>query len=177
MKLPSRVSLIWAQSSNDVIGRKGEIPSEFLSDLSHFKKLTNNHTVIMGRKTWESLPVKPLPNRVNVVLTSDPHYKVPEGVKVIQSLDDLVVETEALFFIGGTEVYNLGFPYANEIYITFNHVSCSGDTYAPYFDEVAEERNGWKVESHEKTSCPVTQRSHTKFFFKKRKEDDHVQSN
>ena len=91
------------------------MPDEFLSDLQHFKNLTINQTVIMGRKTWESLPIKPLPNRVNIVLTSDVDYQVPEGVQVIQSLEGLEVTTEYLYFIGGTKVLELGYPLANEI--------------------------------------------------------------
>ncbi len=125
------VGLIWAQSSNDIIGRDNDIPSEFDNDLSYFKEVTMDSTIVMGRKTWESLPRKPLPGRVNVVLTSNKDYKVPEGVKVISRLEDLELTTSKLFFIGGKAVYELGLKYANQLFITVNHITVEGDVKAP----------------------------------------------
>lgn len=126
-----KVGLIWAQSVNKFIGKDGGIPGEFFNDLPYFRSITLGSTVIMGRKTWESLPFKPLVGRVNVVLTSDKDYQVPEGVKVIQSLEELEVTTSSVFFIGGKAVYELGFPYATEIHITHNTVAVEGDVRAP----------------------------------------------
>ena len=111
MILPSRVGMIFAQSLNKVIGRDNQIPSEFPSDLAYFKEKTLNSTVIMGRKTWESLPRKPLPGRKNVVLTSQKNYPVPEDVEVISDIEDLEVTTPLLMFIGGTSVYELAKRY------------------------------------------------------------------
>ena len=146
MKLPSRVGMIFAQSLNKVIGRDNRIPSEFPSDLAYFKEKTLNSTVIMGRKTWESLPIKPLPNRKNVVLTSQKDYPVPEGVEIISNIEDLEVTTPLLMFIGGTSVYELAKKYVNEIYITYNLVFVEGDTFAPDLKDLLTHPN-WFVES------------------------------
>jgi dihydrofolate reductase len=85
----SCVGLIWAQSASGVIGRAGDIPWRLPEDMSHFKDLTMGHTVVMGRRTWESLParVRPLPGRRNVVLTRQADY-MAEGAVVMTSLDD-----------------------------------------------------------------------------------------
>lgn len=137
-RLLTTVGLIWAQSSNGVIGRDNDIPSEFAKDFSYFKEVTLNSTVVMGRKTWESLPRKPLPNRVNVILTRQEGYKVPENVVVITSLDELNVITEKLFFIGGKDIYELGIPFANEIHVTVNEIDVLGDVFAPSIKFVTE---------------------------------------
>ena len=125
-----RVGLIWAQSLNGIIGRNNEIPSEFPSDLAYFKEVTMGSTVVMGRNTWESLPRRPLPGRVNVVLSSH-ELDVPEDVSVIQNLENFDFQTESVFFIGGTSVYELGLKYANEIHVTYHCVTISGDVKAP----------------------------------------------
>lgn len=143
-RLPATVGLIWAQSSNGVIGRNNDIPSEFAKDFAYFKKVTLNTTVVMGRKTWESLPRKPLPDRVNVILTRQVNYKAPEGVVVIASLDELKVTTEKLFFIGGKDIYELGIPFANEIHVTLNEIDVIGDVFAPSINFVTETPD-WKL--------------------------------
>ena len=174
MKLPKKIGLIWSQSFNGVIGRDGKIPDEFLSDLQHFKNLTINQTVVMGRKTWESLPIKPLPNRVNIVLTSDVDYQVPEGVQVIHSLEGLEVTTEYLYFIGGTKVLELGYPLANEIYITVNKLVCEGDTFAPVFPELLYQQEGWSIKSSWSDTSEDGLKSNTKFFYVKTNGEDNV---
>lgn len=131
MRLPSHVGLIWAQSSNRVIGRNNDIPAEFDNDLAYFKETTLGSTVLMGRKTWESLPRKPLPGRVNVILTRQKDYPVPPGVQVIHSWKELKVETEKLFIIGGKNLYDLGLRYATEIHMTVNEIDVQGDVIAP----------------------------------------------
>ena len=146
MNLPSRVGMIFAQSLNKVIGRDNQIPSEFPSDLAYFKEKTLNSTVIMGRKTWESLPRKPLPGRKNVVLTSQKNYPVPEGVEVISDIEDLEVTTPLLMFIGGTSVYELAKRYVNEIYVTYNLVFAQGDVYAPNLQDLLSSPN-WYLDS------------------------------
>ena len=133
IKLPPVVGAIWNQSLNGVIGREGKIPDELVNDLKFFAEQTKGSTVIMGRKTWESLPVKPLPGRINVVLTSNKDYEVPDGVEVISALEELDVKTEALFFIGGENIYRLGAPYYNKLCFTVNFSVIVGDAFVPNF--------------------------------------------
>ena len=133
IKLPPVVGAIWNQSLNGVIGREGKIPDELVNDLKFFAEQTKGSTVIMGRKTWESLPVKPLPDRINVVLTSNKDYEVPDGVEVISALEELDVKTEALFFIGGENIYRLGAPYYNKLCFTVNFSVIVGDAFVPNF--------------------------------------------
>lgn len=133
IKLPPVVGAIWNQSLNGVTGREGKIPDELVNDLKFFAEQTKGSTVIMGRKTWESLPVKPLPSRINVVLTSNKDYEVPDGVEVISTLEELDVKTEALFFIGGENIYRLGTPYYNKLCFTVNFSVIAGDAFVPSF--------------------------------------------
>ena len=81
------IGLIWAQSTSGVIGRDGSIPWALPEDLAHFKRLTMGHTVVMGRRTWESLPVRfrPLPGRRNIVVSRNPDYRA-EGAAVVDSI-------------------------------------------------------------------------------------------
>ena len=111
-------SLIWAQSTSGVIGRDGTIPWQLPEDMARFKDLTMGHTVIMGRRTWESLPVKfrPLPGRRNVVLTRNPHYEA-QGAEVITSLDDVLALPDT-WVIGGSEIYHLAMPAATRCEVT-----------------------------------------------------------
>lgn len=131
MKLPFHTGLIWAQSLNGVIGRDNKIPSEFDNDLSYFREITINSTIVMGRKTWISLGCKPLPFRTNVIFSRNLESKVESNVTVISKLEDLNVDTESLYFIGGKEIYELGLPYANLIYATVNEINVLGDVSLP----------------------------------------------
>lgn len=146
MKLPETVGAIWAQSLNGVIGYNNQLPKEFLSDLHYFSKVTKGSTVVMGRKTWESLPIKPLPNRVNVVMSSDKNYFAGPDVKVIQSLEELQVNTDKLYFIGGEQLYKQFLPLCNEIHVTVNRVKIEGDTFAPDYKRITSEP-GWSIVS------------------------------
>ena len=111
-------ALIWAQSTSGVIGRDGAIPWQLPEDMARFKDLTMGHTVVMGRRTWESLPPKfrPLPGRRNVVLTRNPHYEA-EGAEVITSLDDVLAMPDT-WVIGGSEIYHLAMPAATRCEVT-----------------------------------------------------------
>ncbi|WP_307789344.1 dihydrofolate reductase [Mycolicibacterium baixiangningiae] len=99
------VGLIWAQSTSGVIGRNGGIPWHLPEDLARFKEITLGHTVVMGRRTWESLPpkVRPLPGRKNVVLTRQADY-LADGAEVVAALDDALGDDET-WVIGGERVY------------------------------------------------------------------------
>jgi len=108
--------LIWAQSSSGVIGRDGGIPWRVPEDLARFRELTMGHTVVMGRRTWESLPprFRPLPGRRNLVLTRNRQYRA-EGAEVITSLDGIPADSRV---IGGSEVYHLAMPLAARCEVT-----------------------------------------------------------
>lgn len=128
------INLIYAQSLNGVIGHQGQIPWHLPADLKRFKQLTQGATVIMGRKTWESLPVKPLPGRENIVLSHDMNYQAPGAVVVSDfqaALDK--ASHDQVWVIGGEAVYKQAIPYADYAYVTIVHLDVPGDTYAPQF--------------------------------------------
>jgi dihydrofolate reductase len=145
----SCVGLIWAQSASGVIGRAGDIPWRLPEDMSRFKKLTMGHTVVMGRRTWESLPARarPLPGRRNVVLTRQTDY-MAEGAAVMTSLDDALARG-TVWVIGGAEIYTLALPSASRCEVTEVDVDLprqDDDAVAPLLDEawVAEDAH-WQV--------------------------------
>ena len=127
------INLIWAQDANGGIGKNNSLPWHVSADLINFKKLTLHHTIIMGRKTWDSLPKKPLPNRRNIVLTS----KKISDVETYRSIDSCLSSLKAsnindVFVIGGQMIYDGFFEYANILHITFIDKSVSDiDTFFP----------------------------------------------
>lgn len=132
------IILIAAVAQNGVIGKDNALPWHLPEDMKHFKALTTGHAVLMGRKTWESLPSKfrPLPNRHNLVLTRDPHYVAP-GATVVHSLDDAVKVSSgetALFVIGGAQLYAHTLPRANRLELTEIDAAFKGDAYFPAID-------------------------------------------
>lgn len=132
------VSAIAAVSRNGVIGRDGRLPWSHPEDLKHFKKVTVGHTVVMGRKTWESLG-RALPDRRNIVLTRQAGLKLPEGVLRCGDLAEAVKlatsagETE-LFVIGGGEVYARALPRCDRLYLTRIEREVEGDARFPAWD-------------------------------------------
>jgi dihydrofolate reductase len=131
-------ALIWAQSTSGVIGRDGGIPWDLPEDLARFKELTMGHAVLMGRRTWESLPprFRPLPGRRNIVLTRNPHYRA-EGAEVITSVDEALADPET-WVIGGSEIYHLAMPAATRCEITEVEIGLrleDDDALAPVLDE------------------------------------------
>lgn len=138
------VGLIWAQSTSGVIGRDGGIPWRLPEDLARFKDLTMGHTVVMGRRTWESLPasVRPLPGRKNVVLTRQADY-MADGATVVTGLDG--VKDENAWVIGGAEVYHLALPLATHCEVTEVEIDLrlqDDDALAPVLDESWVGRSG-----------------------------------
>ncbi len=117
------ISLIYAVSENGVLGKGGSIPWHSPQDFEWFKKQTKYSIVVMGRKTWESLPVKPLPGRLNVVVTRQPDYEAP-GAMVVHNLYDAIVRgrTERpdtqVFIIGGKELLEEGMRLAFDAWIS-----------------------------------------------------------
>lgn len=132
------LSIIVAVANNNVIGKDNTLIWHLPNDLKHFKELTTGHTIIMGRKTFESLPCI-LPNRQHVVLTRDRNFKVDDDrVKVIYSVDELkdfVDDENQHFIIGGAQIYNLLMPFAKKLYITKIYESFEGDAFFPQIDE------------------------------------------
>ena len=114
------VCLIWAEANNHVIGYQNSIPWHLPEDIKRFKDLTTGYPVIMGTRTWESLPVKPLPGRKNIV-----------------------IKDSKVFIIGGGSLYKKAISIADELYITYVDISVEGDTYAPTIGPE------WEITDHE----------------------------
>ena len=132
------ISMIAAMSKNRVIGKDNKLPWHIPEDLSWFKSQTINKTILMGRKTYESLG-KPLKNRNNLVLTKNINYSAAEGVKIYGDIDSVLKENKELFIIGGQQIYELFLPYANKIYLTVIESEIDGDSFFPQLTE-----NDWK---------------------------------
>lgn len=124
------VSAIVAVSENGVIGCEGRIPWHIPNDLKHFKQITQGGAIIMGRVTWESLPVRPLPGRQNIVVTRTPGYEAP-GANVVSSIENaLKISTrEKIYIIGGAQIYEAAVKYTRRIYLTRIHKQVEGDTF------------------------------------------------
>ena len=117
------IHLIWAQDSNSGIGVSGKLPWHISEDLKNFKELTLNSTIIMGRKTWESLPVKPLPKRNNIVLSSIKQKNVLTFHAFENCIDTLKKQKlDKVFIIGGRSVYKVFFNIADYLHISFINI-------------------------------------------------------
>ena len=130
------LSIIVARASNGVIGNENRLIWHLSDDLKRFKALTMGHAIIMGRKTFESLP-KVLPGRTHYVLTGNRQYKAPEGVLLFHTVEDLLAalpEGEN-FVIGGEHMYREMLPHADTLYITEVMKDYEGDAFFPPFDE------------------------------------------
>lgn len=133
------ISIIVAIAENYAIGKQGELLCHLPEDLKHFKTITSGHTVMMGERTFYSLPKHPLPNRRNIVLT-DVVGKTFEGAEVVYSLDEAVQlcrqnESDDVFVIGGGMVYRQMMDHADKLYITHIHHSWDdADTFFPEID-------------------------------------------
>jgi dihydrofolate reductase len=144
----SRIALVVAVSRNGVIGRDGGLPWHISSDLKRFKSITMGKPVIMGRKTWESLPKRPLVGRPNIVITRQIDYHA-EGATVVADVEAAIAaagEVAEIAIIGGGEIYRLVFPVADRIYLTEVDLDVGGDTRFPRlsseeWQETARERH------------------------------------
>ena len=142
------LSIIVAVSENGVIGRDGDLPWHLSADLKRFKRLTMGHTIVMGRKTWDSIG-RPLPGRESVIISRQldfqPNY---DEVQVVQNLNDALLKSaDETFVIGGASIYALALPLADRLYITRVHATVEGDTHFPEIDW-----NHWQLveeESHQ----------------------------
>jgi dihydrofolate reductase len=143
MTLP--LALVVARARNGVIGRDGKLPWRLKSDMALFKATTWDKPVIMGRKTWDSLPKKPLPGRLNIVLSRDGAF-APETALVCERFQEAVDigrehaeedGAEEVCVIGGTAVFALALPKARRLYLTEVEADLEGDAWFPPFDESA----------------------------------------
>jgi dihydrofolate reductase len=125
------LKMIWAQSQNGIIGNNGKMPWHYKSDMQHFTKYTMNKTVIMGRITWDSLYIKPLPNRRNIIITRQNLKNLPNGVCVSKNLLKTIKSAKNPVIIGGLSLYNECIKYADELMITIIQKDFFGDTSAP----------------------------------------------
>ncbi|MGM8216399.1 dihydrofolate reductase [Bacillaceae bacterium W0354] len=125
------LSVIVAMDENNVIGYQNDLPWHLPNDLKRFKRITTGHTIVMGRKTYESIG-RPLPNRQNIIMTRDSHFTA-EGCTVIHSWEELnqYLNDEELFLIGGAELIKQAIPIVDRLYLTIIHHSFEGDTYFP----------------------------------------------
>lgn len=137
MTQPSRVALVWAQARDGVIGAGNAIPWRIPADMARFKALTLGHPVIMGRRTWDSLPasVRPLPGRRNIVLTRQPAWSAP-GAERAGNLDDALTLAGPgpVSVIGGAEIYCTAMPVADTLHVTEIDLDVLGDAHAPRID-------------------------------------------
>jgi len=144
LPLPQLV-LVVARARNGVIGRDGDLPWRLRSDLQRFKAITVGKPCIMGRRTWESLPLKPLPGRLNIILSRDESFTA-RGALVCTTLDEAIEiarETaeedgvDEICVIGGAGLFEKALPRAKRLYITEVEAEPDGDVLFPAFDEAA----------------------------------------
>jgi len=127
------ITIIVAVAENNAIGKNNDLLWHISGDLKRFKQITTGHTIIMGRKTYLSLPKRPLPNRRSVVITDIPEECIPQ-VETAYSIDDAVQladKNKENFIIGGGMVYNQFLPLANKIYLTLVHKDYDADVFFP----------------------------------------------
>lgn len=143
-----KIILIVAVSSNNAIGKDNQLLWHLPNDLRFFKRITTGHSIIMGRKTFESIG-KPLPNRRNIILSTRNSLDVP-GIEVVRSIKaalELAATEETVFVIGGAEIYKQFLPMAQEVYLTKVDVELDGDAFFPKLNE-----DDWEIISHQEHS-------------------------
>lgn len=128
------INIVVAYANNRVIGHNGSVPWHLPSDLKFFKQITSNHTVVMGRKTFESIR-QPLPNRRNIVLTHSNDFHFP-GVEVMHNTQDVLALGD-IFIIGGENIYRQFIDVTERLYITEIALEIEGDTFFPAWDQHA----------------------------------------
>ncbi|MBC3847419.1 dihydrofolate reductase [Winogradskyella echinorum] len=137
-KKSNELTIIVAAGENNAIGKDNDLIWHLSNDLKRFKSLTNGHHIIMGRKTFESFP-KPLPNRTHIVITRQSDYKAPDGVIIVNNLEDALDAArndKQPFIIGGGEIYKQAMPIVDKLEITRVHASFkNADTFFPEIDD------------------------------------------
>ncbi len=132
------LSIVVAKAKNNVIGKDNHLLWHLSEDLKRFKELTTGHTIIMGRKTFESIG-KILPNRKHIIFSQNPDFKINnEQVEIVHSMlqiQEYIESEEECFVIGGAMIYNLLMPYVQKMYVTQINKEFEGDTFFPRIDE------------------------------------------
>jgi len=147
------ISIIVAVSEDYGIGKDNELLWHIPEDLKRFKRLTTGNSIIMGKKTWESLPRRPLPGRRNIVLTDDPLEHIADSLTAY-SIDDALSKCEKdeeIFVIGGGSVYRQFMPLADRLYITHVNKKSPADVYFPEID-----LNMWRIVTKEEFAASGT---------------------
>ncbi len=141
--------MIVAMSSNRIIGINNQLPWKLSADMAWFKKNTLNKSILLGRKTWESLPIRPLPGRKHIILSNNKNYQAlsisgekVEGISLVTSVEEAIekakglitAEQDELMVIGGATIYQLMLPYCDRLYITQVTGDFEGDAWFPEFD-------------------------------------------
>jgi len=144
----SEIVLVVAVADNGVIGKDGAIPWHISEDLKRFKALTLGHTVVMGRKTWDSLPRKPLPGRSNVVVTRQADWQADGAVAATSLQQALATASGTVMVIGGAEIYEHTLPLASRIELTEVHKDFDGDARFVF------DRGGWRESAREDHVTP-----------------------
>lgn len=140
----AQVSTVVAIGEKDrSIGNGNRLLWHIPDDLKRFKRITEGHPVIMGRKTYESLPeqYRPLPNRTNIIVTRQAGYRTPDGVYTTNSIEEALelahtLDNEHIFIGGGQQIYEQALPYIEKLYLTIIHSDKSGDTFFPEYKDV-----------------------------------------
>lgn len=141
------ITLVLAMANNGVIGKDGAIPWRIPEDLKRFKQLTLGKPVIMGRKTWDSLPRKPLPGRDNIVVTRQPQWRA-DGATTAASLEEVLAKAGDVSVIGGGEIYREALPRADRIELTEIHGDFEGDAHFTF------DRDDWREIAREDHVAP-----------------------
>lgn len=141
-----KITIVAAIASNNVIGQKNSLPWDIPEDLKRFKQLTSGHTILMGRKTYDSIG-RPLPNRTNIVMTKDTNYQ-REGVEIVfderEALNLIKDLNQEVFIIGGSKIYELFEPWATSLMITRVLKDFEGDAFFPNINW-----NNWLIKNKE----------------------------
>jgi len=148
----SSVVLVVAIADNGVIGDRGKIPWRIADDMKHFKAITMGKPCIMGRKTWNSLPKKPLPGRTNIVLTRDSAFSAADAA-IVYTMDEALAfaaseQPREIAILGGADIYKMALPHASRIYLTEVHRDFPGDAFFTF------DRTGWHETSREDCTTP-----------------------
>lgn len=143
MKKPT-ISLISAiNKKTRAIGKEdGGLIFKISEDMKHFRETTTNHPIIMGKNTWEEFREKPLPNRTHIIVTRDTNYKTTEGVLIAHSIEEAIkiaseIDREEIFIIGGGQIYALGLPYADRLYLTLIDSDIDGPVKFPDYESAS----------------------------------------
>jgi dihydrofolate reductase len=147
-----KISLIVAMASNRAIGLNGQMPWHLSADLKHFKKITLQSVILMGRKTFESIG-RPLPNRTNIIISNTIGYQ-PKGCQVFKDIASALkycADKPEVFVIGGSSLYQALFPKAHFLYLTEIHKHFTGDTFFPEIDQT-----NWRLLESQKIADDAT---------------------